>query len=144
MSRTYNFVDADGHVLEPPNFWADYLDPKYRANAPVLFVDTDGKERLRLEGKVYGGTYGLGLAGAAKARTGEESANIKDAEGRKGGFDPHAPIPNMPLDGNDAPFLNPSTGLLFAGVHTPPSPPSPSPPSTPSLATFSYPQQHPH
>src|SRR5216683_2524009 len=82
MSRTYNIVDADGHVLEPPNFWADYLDPKYRTQAPELFVDTDGKERLRLEGKVYGGTYGLGLAGAAKARTGEESANIKYAEGR--------------------------------------------------------------
>jgi len=119
MSRTYNIVDADGHVLEPPNFWADYLDPKYRTQAPELFVDTDGKERLRLEGKVYGGTYGLGLAGAAKARTGEESANIKYAEGRKGGFDPHARIPDMDLDGIDATFLYPSLGLLSGGVQDP-------------------------
>src|SRR6266478_5586145 len=119
MSRTYNIVDADGHVLEPPNFWADYLDPKYRTQAPELFVDTDGKERLRLEGKVYGGTYGLGLAGAAKARTGEESANIKYAEGRKGGFDPHARIPDMDLDGIDAAFLYPSLGLLSGGVQDP-------------------------
>ena len=52
MSRPYNIIDADGHVLEPPDFWHDYLDPAYRARAPQLFVDTDGQERLRIEGKV--------------------------------------------------------------------------------------------
>ena len=77
------------------------------------------RSALRLEGKVYGGTYGLGLAGAARARTGEESANIKYAEGRKGGFDPHARIPDMDLDGIDATFLYPSLGLLSGGVQDP-------------------------
>jgi hypothetical protein len=32
-------------VLEPPDFWVRYLDPKYRDRAPELFVDTDSKER---------------------------------------------------------------------------------------------------
>jgi hypothetical protein len=50
MSRKYNVIDSDGHVLEPPGFWIEYLDPKYRDRAPELFVDTDGKERLRIEG----------------------------------------------------------------------------------------------
>ena len=31
------------------------MDPAYRDRAPQLFVDTDGKERLRVEGKVLGG-----------------------------------------------------------------------------------------
>ena len=52
MGRTYNVVDADAHVLEPPNFWADYIDPAYKDRVPELIVDTDGKERLRIEGKI--------------------------------------------------------------------------------------------
>ena len=68
MSRTYNIIDSDGHVLEPPDFWAAYMDPAYRDRAPQLFVDTDGKERLRIEGKVLGGPTGLGFAGAIGAR----------------------------------------------------------------------------
>ena len=36
-------------------------------------------------------------------------------DGRKGGFDPHARIPDMDLDGIDAAYLYPSIGL-FAGV----------------------------
>ena len=56
MGRSYNVIDSDGHVLEPPNFWDDYIDPAYRDRVPELFTDTDGKERLRIEGRVYGGT----------------------------------------------------------------------------------------
>ena len=34
MSRTYNIVDADGHVLEPPDLWTRDIDPKFRDRAP--------------------------------------------------------------------------------------------------------------
>src|SRR6266478_6332155 len=81
MSRNYNIIDSDGHVLEPPDFWEEYIDPKYRGRTPELVVDTDGKERLRIEGKIYGGARGLGFAGAIGARQGEASTNIKYVEG---------------------------------------------------------------
>ncbi len=29
MSRTYDVIDADGHVLEPLDLWDQYLDPAY-------------------------------------------------------------------------------------------------------------------
>ena len=47
MNRAYNVIDSDGHVLEPPDFWVNYLEPKFRDRAPQLMVDADGKERLR-------------------------------------------------------------------------------------------------
>ena len=119
MSRTYNVVDADGHVLEPPELWEQYIDPAYRDRAPQLFVDSDGKERLRIEGKVLGGPAGLGLVGAVGARQGDASIKIKYTEGRKGGFDPHARIPDMELDGIDAAFLYPSIGLFSGAVEDP-------------------------
>jgi uncharacterized protein len=119
MGRTYNVIDADGHVIEPPDFWTTYMDPAYRARAPQLFVDTDGKERLRVEGKVLGGPTGLGAVGAIGARQGAASINIKYCEGRRGGFDPHARIPDMDLDGIDAVFLYPSVGLFAGAVEDP-------------------------
>src|SRR5438046_8871124 len=87
MDRTYNVIDADGHVLEPLDLWDHYMDPVYRDRAPQLFVDTDGKERLRLEGKVLGGPTGLGAVGAIGARQGAASITITSLEGRQGGFD---------------------------------------------------------
>src|SRR2546421_3869960 len=119
MSRTYNVIDSDGHVLEPPDFWRAYIDPRYRDRAPELFVDTDGRERLRVEGKILGGPTGLGLVGAIGARQGEASIKIKYTEGRKGGLDPHARIPDMELDGIDAVFLYPSLGLFSGAVEDP-------------------------
>ena len=46
MSRAYNVVDADGHILEPLSLWNDYMDPAFRDRAPRLIRDADGKERL--------------------------------------------------------------------------------------------------
>jgi predicted TIM-barrel fold metal-dependent hydrolase len=43
----------------------------------------------------------------------------KYAEGRKGGFDPHARIPDMDLDGIDAAFLYPTLGLFAGAVQDP-------------------------
>src|SRR5438045_4235626 len=36
MSRAYNVVDADGHILEPLDLWAKYIDPAYRDRAPRI------------------------------------------------------------------------------------------------------------
>jgi len=27
MSRAYNVIDADGHILEPLDLWGKYIDP---------------------------------------------------------------------------------------------------------------------
>ena len=87
--------------------------------APRLFVDTDGKERLRVEGRVLGGPKGFGLLGAVGARDGTVSDDMKYTEGRRGGFDPHARIADLDLDGIDAAFLYPSLGLFSGAVKDP-------------------------
>jgi hypothetical protein len=45
MTRAYNVVDADGHILEPLNLWDDYIDPAFRERRPRFVIDDDGKER---------------------------------------------------------------------------------------------------
>jgi predicted TIM-barrel fold metal-dependent hydrolase len=119
MARHYNVIDADGHVLEPVELWDQYMDPAFREQGPRLFVDDSGVERMRLEGKVFGSPKGLGRLGAIGLRQGAVSETIKYAEGRKGGFDPHARIEDMDMDGIDAAFLYPSIGLFSGGVDDP-------------------------
>jgi len=87
MARSYRVIDADGHVLEPIDLWDRYMDPKYRDRAPRLFVDHDGKERLRVEDQVIGGPKGLGHLGAIGARHGGIPEHMRYVEGRLGGFD---------------------------------------------------------
>jgi predicted TIM-barrel fold metal-dependent hydrolase len=44
-------VDADGHILEPPNLWVDYIDPQFRDRALRIVVDENGLEELEINGE---------------------------------------------------------------------------------------------
>jgi predicted TIM-barrel fold metal-dependent hydrolase len=44
-------IDADGHILEPPNLWEEYLEAKYRPDAIRIRVGPDGYEYLEVAGK---------------------------------------------------------------------------------------------
>src|SRR3989442_14375608 len=128
MGRTYNVIDSDGPVLEPEDFWREYIAPQYRDRAPDLIVDDNGKERLVIEGKLFGPPAGLGLIGAIGVRECVDGKwlhapkvpiDMKYTQGRKGGFDPHARIPDMDLDGIDAAFLYPSLGPFAGAIKDP-------------------------
>jgi uncharacterized protein len=120
MPRAYNVIDADGHVLEPVNLWDHYIDPAYRDRRPQRFIDHDGKDRIKIDGKAFGGKKGIGALGAVGARDGVVCDDtLAYEEGRPGGFDPHKRIPDMDLDGIDAAFLYPSLCLGFGGIEDP-------------------------
>ena len=119
MGREYNVIDADGHILEPVDLWDNYMEPTFRARAPRMFVDTDGKDRLNIDGKIIGGPRGLGRLGGIGLRDGRVPEDMKYVEGRKGGFDPHARILDLDLDGIDAAFLYPSIGLFSGAIDDP-------------------------
>jgi len=51
MTRAYNVIDADGHILEPLDLWDRYIDPQFRERRPRFVIDENGKERLGVEGK---------------------------------------------------------------------------------------------
>lgn len=42
-------VDADGHILEPPDLWQNYLPKKYADRALRIDVDDDGYEFLMID-----------------------------------------------------------------------------------------------
>jgi hypothetical protein len=95
------------------------MEPKYRDRAPRMFMDTDGKERLNVDGKINGGPRGLGRLGGIGLRDGRVPEDLKYEAGRKGGFDPHERIKDLDLDGIDAAFLYPSVGLFSGAIRNP-------------------------
>jgi len=44
-------VDADGHILEPPDLWERYLEPEYRERAVRIRKDDQGLEYLEVDGR---------------------------------------------------------------------------------------------
>ena len=44
-------VDADGHILEPPDLWETYIDPAFRDRALRIVLDENGLEELEIDGR---------------------------------------------------------------------------------------------
>ena len=49
MSEPLTFIDADGHLLEPPTAFVDYAPDEYRETVWQVRAEDDGKEWLTLE-----------------------------------------------------------------------------------------------
>src|SRR6266851_7792916 len=116
MGRAYNVIDADGHVLEPLNLWENYIDPAFRDRAPRLFIDADGKERLRIDGRTFGGRRGLGTLGAIGARDGvvcDDTMTYKRAA-RAASIPTHASPTWMPTASTQPSFIR-ASGCLSEG-----------------------------
>ena len=44
-------VDADGHVLEPPDLWDRYLEARWRDRPMGIRRDAEGQEYLEIDGR---------------------------------------------------------------------------------------------
>ena len=51
MSTDAMMIDCDGHILEPPDLWERYLEPRYRDRAIRIRVGDDGYEYLEIDGR---------------------------------------------------------------------------------------------
>ena len=51
MATDSLLIDCDGHILEPPDLWEQYIDPQYRDRTLRIRVDPDdGYEYLEIDG----------------------------------------------------------------------------------------------
>src|SRR5438477_12460192 len=114
MSRAYNVVDADGHILEPLDLWDKYIDPGFRDRAPRIVTGENGKQCLVMDEHVVGNNQrGIGGIGGVGARNGIVAADgVEYQVGEPRRFDPAKRLPDTGADGSDAGRLHPRLGLL--------------------------------
>ena len=116
---TTRIVDADSHILEPPDLWLTYLEPELRDRAMRVKTDAQGLEYLEVDGKPASGVKGGMLANIAGAgRTDLEHfltpGNVTYEEARASALpsgDPDARLTWLDSEGSDSTFLYPSLGL---------------------------------
>ena len=49
--RTYQIISSDSHIVEPPDLWEKWLDPKYQDRAPKLVKDAEGGDAWHYDPK---------------------------------------------------------------------------------------------
>ena len=113
-------VDADGHVLEPPDLWERYIDPAYRDRPLRIRSDAQGLEYLEIGGVpsrlLRGGMLAaLGamdrLGGIHFEREPTGSAYVDGAP--FGAMDPVERLARLDLEGLERCFVYPTLGVLW-------------------------------
>lgn len=109
-------IDADGHILEPPDLWKNNLEAKFKDRALGLARDKDGVESVIVGGQFSTVSRGFGIA-AAFGQPGEVafSNDFSYLDGPRGAYDPHARIKVLDEEGIDAVVLYPTIGLVWEG-----------------------------
>ncbi len=114
-------VDADGHVLEPPDLWERYLEPKYRDRALRIKKDERGLEYVEIDGRASklvraGFPAGLGamdrLGGIVYEREKKTGLAYVD-KAPLGAMDAAERIQRLDLEGIERAFLYPTLGVLW-------------------------------
>jgi predicted TIM-barrel fold metal-dependent hydrolase len=111
-------VDADGHILEAPDLWERYLEPRYRENALRLRTDAHGLEYLEINGApskvVRGGMLGmLGGMGRDLAEVLPAPDHTYAGGASFGAMDARERVARLDQEGLDAAFLYPTLGVLW-------------------------------
>jgi predicted TIM-barrel fold metal-dependent hydrolase len=112
-------VDADGHILEPPDLWETYLEPRYRDRALRIVVDDKGLEALEIGGQASimskrGMPSTLGAMGdpnLAAVQMDPERTYLSEAP--FGSMDPGQRIKLLDAEGIEAAVLYTTIGLLW-------------------------------
>ena len=101
-------IDSDGHVIEPPDLWARYLEERYRPRAPRPVRDENGRF-----GYVVDDRYLMRVAASLAV---PRAAGGGEARIREGGWDPHKRLEDMDAEGIDVAVLYPTLAFFFPEI----------------------------
>jgi uncharacterized protein len=109
-------IDCDGHILEPPDLWEKYLEPKHRERAIRIRTNRDGLEYFEFGGKPsrlmpVGFPGLLGGMGSASLAPSAERTYLKGAP--HGSMDPKERIERLDREGLAKAVLYPTIGILW-------------------------------
>ncbi len=118
MAAKQTIIDADGHILEPPDLWETYLEKKYRPRAIRIKRDERGLEYLEYHGKPaermrHGVLHTLGAMGRriSEMKPSAERTYLNSAP--FGSMDAKERLERLDREGIDKAILYPTIGLLW-------------------------------
>ncbi len=107
-------ISADSHIVEPPNCYVDFIEPKYRADAPHVERQANGKDIYVIKDLKQSVPLGLlDSAGMKPAARKHHADTTKFEETRRGGYDAKARLVDMDLEGTAAEIIYASVGMVL-------------------------------
>lgn len=111
-------IDADGHILEPPDLWEKYIDPKYRDRAIRIRTDRDGLEVLELAGGPAkymrpGQLAAFGAMGKGPEVMEPHPSRTYVNQAPLGAMDAKERVARMEQEGLEKAIIYPSLGLIW-------------------------------
>ena len=116
-------VDADAHILEPVDLWANYLESKYQDRAIKWKLDEQGLEYFEIEGRPavntdYGINGALGGVAGYPDLDGDRTRLMIPGVYRyvdgapPGSWDPHERVAVLDAEGIDKAIIYPTLGIF--------------------------------
>jgi predicted TIM-barrel fold metal-dependent hydrolase len=112
MTRRYELISADSHVLEPPHLWTTYLPRRFRDQAPRVVPDGDGGEAWQFAPGEPPAPIGI-YASAGRHGADVRWTGVTFAGANQGNFDGDARVQEMTADGVDAEVLYGSARMMM-------------------------------
>jgi predicted TIM-barrel fold metal-dependent hydrolase len=105
-------ISADGHVCEPANCYVDYIDPKYRDQAPRIVRQDDGTDAFVIPGMKRPVKLGfIDGAGFGPSERAERARSLTFDGVREAAYLGRERVPFMDRDGLAAELIYASVGM---------------------------------
>jgi predicted TIM-barrel fold metal-dependent hydrolase len=111
MSREYNLISADSHILEPPGIWAKYMPRKFHDKAPRVVPDGEGGEAWQFSPDVPPAPIGI-YASAGRKHEDVRWTGVTFATANQGNFSAGPRLEEQDADGVDAEVLFGSARMM--------------------------------
>lgn len=112
-------IDADGHIVEPPALWEEYVEPAYRDKVIQIRRDREGREVFYINGEArnpLGGSIVMSVIPGGFLDP-ERARNATSDDILPGSYDPHERIKVMDAERIDVAVLYPSFWLLYGDLN---------------------------
>ena len=109
----FRVADSDMHVLEPADLWLNYIEPRFKARAPVGRTEVPRDVAIEWEGKRIPNNTPLSRQMLQTVQTGQAD---RYAHAERRGYDAVAQLEAMDREGIDVAVLFPSRGLFALAV----------------------------
>ncbi len=111
--QSFAVADSDMHVIEPADLWINYIEPQFKARAPVGLTEVPRDVAIEWEGKRIPNNTPLSRQMLRVTQT-AQADRYEHAERR--GFDAVSQLEAMEREGLDVAVLFPSRGLFALAV----------------------------
>jgi predicted TIM-barrel fold metal-dependent hydrolase len=105
-------ISADSHITEPPNCYVDYIEPRFRDQAPRIKQLDGVGDAFVIEGMATPVPLGL-LAAAGKDPKDITASGVAFADLWRSGWDPKYRLADQDRDGVGAEMIYPTVGMLL-------------------------------